>query len=286
MTISNKQLLPDYELLDCGDGRRLERFAQIIVDRPAPQAVWPKSKNCLDWPRAHAYYERPATGKGGWRTGSFFPNPWRLPIDEIILELRPAANNQVGVFPEQLPNWRWLKKRLSEGKGPLRVLNGFAYTGAATLAASSAGPHVEVCHVDGAKTAVAWARRNAALSGLAERPIRWIVDDLLKFMGREIKRGQRYDAFILDPPAFGRGPGGAWQLERDLPRLLDCVAQLVSSSPSFIILSCHAPNLRANDLLKMLQAIRPFQDRTGEALELTIPAANGNALPSSICGRI
>ena len=286
MKLLNNQSIPGYELLDCGDGRRLERFAETIVDRPAPQALWPKSKSCTDWNQAHAYYERPAQGKGYWRANAPFPTPWQLQLDEITLELRPATNNQVGIFPEQLPNWRWLKKQIQERKEPLRLLNCFAYTGAATLMASSVAPNVEICHVDGAKTAVAWARRNAELSGLADRPIRWIVDDVMKFMGREIKRGSRYDAFILDPPAFGRGPGGSWQLARDLPKLLDYVAKLASDTPCFIILSCHAPNLTAQDLLEMIKALKPFQGRNGEAIDLTIPATNGNDLPSSICGRV
>jgi len=207
-----------------------------------------------------------------------------MTLDNIRLELRPATNGQVGVFPEQLPNWRWLSQRLRQETRPLRVLNAFAYTGAATLMASAAAADIDVCHVDGAKSAVSWARHNATLSGLQQRPIRWIVDDVMTFLKREVKRGSRYDGFILDPPAFGRGSRASWQLRRDLPGLLGCVKQLLSTSPGFIILSCHAPDLDSAELCLMLD------DCVGagraEAVDLIIPSDNGHELPSSICARI
>jgi len=276
----------DYELIDCGDGRRLERFGDVVVDRPAPQALWPKRRQASDWDRARAYYDRPDSGSGSWRDLSVFPDDWRLRIDGVTLELRPSSNGQVGFFPEQIANVRWIRERLIGAPGPVRVLNSFAYTGTLTLAASAAAPGVEVCHLDGARSAVSRARRNAERSGLADRPIRWIVDDVLKFLGREIKRGRRYDAFILDPPAFGRGPGGSWKLRRDLPRLLECVDTLLGATPCFVVLSCHAPELTSTALAGMLENLKAFRGRRAEPLDLIIPSSGGNALPAGTCGRI
>jgi len=280
------QSIPDYELLDCGDGRRLERFSNIIADRPAPQAVWPKSGRVAGWRSVDAYYDRPDKGRAGWRDLSVFPEEWRIKVDGIALELRPSGNSQVGFFPEQLPNWRWLSERLQQAKRPVRLLNAFAYTGAATLAASASANNVEVCHLDGARAAVSWARKNAILSGLDSRPIRWIVDDVMKFLMRELERGRSYDAFIIDPPAFGRGPGATWRLERDLPLMLELAGQLLSDTPCFVILSCHAPQLTSGNLADMLEKFDAFRGCKAEALDLVIPSRKGNALPSSICGRI
>lgn len=276
----------DYKLLDCGDGRRLERFADIIVDRPAPQATWPISKDVVHWESADAYYDRSESAQGHWRADSAFPDTWQIPLDNIRLELRPASNGQVGIFPEQLPNWRWLTEHLQQEKRHVRLLNAFAYTGAATLMASAATADIEVCHVDGAKASVSAARHNAEISKLQQRPIRWIVDDVMTFLKREVKRGCQYDAFILDPPAFGRGTRASWQLKRDLPGMLGYVKQLLSSSASFIILSCHAPELDSADLAAMLDDLAGVSGCKAEAIDLVIPSEKGHALPSSICARI
>lgn len=276
----------DYELLDCGDGRRLEKFSDVIIDRPAPQAIWSKSAKVTAWKSAQAYYERSSKGNGRWRADSVFPDNWQVQIDDIIIELHASSNNQVGIFPEQLINWRWLTKRLKQSKRPLKVLNAFAYTGMATLMASVATKNIEVCHLDASKSAVAWAKRNAKLSGLQNRPIRWIVDDVMTFLKREVKRGRRYDAFILDPPAFGRYQGASWQLKRNLPRLMEYVNQLLSDSPCFVVLSCHAPELTSNMLANILEKLDVFKGHTAEPIDLTIESNNGNDLPSSICARI
>lgn len=258
----------------------------MVVDRPAPQAVWPKTQDVMLWQSADAYYERPDTGAGYWRQGSVFPPTWQMQVDNIRLELRPAANGQIGIFPEQLANWRWLTQCLQQQKQSVRVLNAFAYTGAATLTASAAAETVEVCHVDGAKAAITAARHNAEISALQQRPIRWIVDDVMTFLKREVKRGSQYDGFILDPPAFGRGARGSWQLKRDLPGLLECVNQLLSPGPCFIILSCHAPELDAVELAAMLANTIDVGESKVEALDLVIPSVQGHDLPSSICARL
>lgn len=276
----------DYELIDSGNERRLERFGETIINRPAPQAFWHRDSSLLEWKQAAAYYERPENGTHKWTKDSTFPENWTIQIDNITLELRPSENNQLGIFPEQLDNWRWMTEKIKEAKRPLKILNTFAYTGAATLMASAAGEDVEVCHVDGAKSAVSWARKNAELSELEKNPIRWIVDDVLQFMEREVKRGKKYDGIILDPPAFGRGAKGTWKIERDLPHLLELTGKLLSNQPCFVILSCHAIEITAENIAQMLNALPAFPRKKAEAVELIIPSEKGNELPSSVCGRI
>lgn len=280
------QSMPDYEFLDCGDKRRLERFSNIIVDRPAPQAVWPKSSGIVEWNFPNARFDSSSHNQAGWLDLSLFPKNWQMQIDDITVKLRPSCNNQVGIFPEQLLNWRWVTRLLQKTNRPVRLLNGFAYTGVATLIASAVNLNVEVCHVDGAKASVSWARKNSVLSGLDNSPIRWIVDDVIKFLEREVKRGRQYDAFVLDPPAFGRGQKSSWQLSRDLPYLLDLVNQLLSDNPLFVILSCHSPELTSRKLANMLEKLDAFRGYKGEAIDLTLFSNRGNDLTSSICGRI
>ena len=277
----------DYELLDCGEGRRLERFSDLIIDRPAPQAVWNKKLNKGIWSSAHAYFRRDDEQSGpGWETRRELPEEIELRVDNITLKLRLTINNQLGLFPEQLSNWRWITRQLQPIQRGIKVCNGFAYTGAATLMASSASPLAEVCHVDAAKASVSWARQNAELSQLAHRPIRWMVDDILSFLKREVKRGNQYDAFILDPPAFGRSAGTSWKIKRDLPILMGYVNQLLTTNPLFVVLSCHDPEISTAELARYLDQLDPFKGAKAETLLLDIPSRQGNALPSSKCARI
>ncbi len=276
----------DYELIDCGNERRLERFGKTIVNRPAPQAFWHRNDMIEEWKNIDAYYERPENGEKKWSKDSQFPENWNITIDNITFELRPSVNNQLGIFPEQLENWRWMTRQIQKANRPLKILNTFSYTGAATLMASAAAENVEVCHVDGAKSSVTWARKNAELSGLSDRPIRWIVDDVLQFMEREVKRGNKYDGIILDPPAFGRGAKGTWKLQRDLPKLLNLVEKLLSENPCFVILSCHSTEFASKDLAQMLEKIPPFSGKQSESVNLIIPSTNGSELWSGTCGRI
>ncbi len=283
----NKQTeFSDYELIDCGNKRRLERFGPFIIDRPAPQALWPPQLSADTWKNADAYYHRPQTGAGHWLNNVPFPEPWLLKIGQVTLQLRPSPNGQIGIFPEQWSNWQWLKHTLQQQQRPLKILNAFAYTGAATLVASAAANKTELCHLDGARSSVSWARHNASLSHLQSHTIRWVVDDVLTFLNREIKRGRRYDGFILDPPAFGRGAKGIWKIERDLPQLLEYVDQLLTKQASFVLLSCHVPTWHASYLAKLLEQLSAFRGNTAEAIDLLIPSKTGHALPSSICGRI
>ncbi|MBT3816818.1 MAG: SAM-dependent methyltransferase [Candidatus Magasanikbacteria bacterium] len=275
----------DYELLDCGNERRLERFGKYILDRPCPQAIWKKKLDNTVWNNADAYYERTEKIKG-WKNVDTLPESWEITLENVNIELRPSINNQVGIFPEQLSNWLWLEKEIKKANRPVKILNTFAYTGVATIMASQAGEDTEVCHVDGAKASVNWARKNAEISGLSNKKIRWIVDDVMKFMEREIKRGNTYDGIILDPPAFGKGGGTSWKFKQDLPKLLTLVNELLSDSPLFVILSGHAQGVSSKDLLTLLEDLPKLKGGKGEAIDLIIPSLKGNDLPSSVCGRV
>lgn len=240
---------PDYALLDSGQGRKLERFGQITVDRPEAQALWQPRRDRAAWARANAVFSASAEDeeKGRWRQDKPVPESWsvRVPVEGIP---RPATMHcklqglwHLGLFPEQAPHWQWMVEHLGRHQGGERprVLNLFGYTGAASLIAALAG--AEVAHVDASKASVRWARENQAASGLAEAPIRWLVDDARKFTAREVRRGRTYDLILVDPPKFGRGPEGEiWDLFRDLPALLDDAAKLLAPGPSALVLTVYA----------------------------------------------
>jgi len=271
----------DYELIDCGNERRLERFGPHTINRPCPQAFWsPNSELYSD-----IFFQRGSQGNY-WQGIDDLPQTWNINIDHITAELKFSANGQVGIFPEQLDNWRWINEKINkEPKRELKILNTFAYTGMSSLFASA--PHTQVTHVDGAKASVNWAKRNAALSGLQENQIRWIVDDVQQFMAREIRRGNKYDAIVLDPPAFGRGAKKDFKIERDLKALMQMVAELLSDDPLFVILTCHAPDHFApRDLAKILENIPAFKHQKAEKLLLEIPSTHDNPLLSSFGARI
>lgn len=275
----------DYELLDCGEFRRLERFGKLIIDRPCPQAPW-KKKKCINWDKSDVIFRRPKTGAGSWQFTKELPNHWNITVGKAKVELKFSAQNQVGIFPEQWENWKWVAELIYKSRKPLKILNLFAYTGVATVMASHVGAE-EVCHVDGAKSSVNWARKNAALTGLPKKGIRWIEDDVLKFLEREVKRGKKYDGVLLDPPAFGRGKGKRdWQIERDLPTCIDLINQLLTEKSRFVILTCHAPNLTSEMMGDYLTKLSVFKGHRPELLELKIPSKNGNDLPSSFGARI
>lgn len=262
--------MADLELLDCGGGRRLERFGSVVVDRPAPTAVMPAILPESEWHRAPLIF-----GRGGWTRGGEHA-PWTISAVRLSLECRPAAGGQVGVFPEHAATWAWLDRTVGElaarlGRPP-EILSLFAYTGGASLACASAG--ARVAHVDASRPAVAWARRNADLSGLTDRPIRWLVDDARAFVRRERRRGRHYDGVILDPPTYGHG-NGAWQIETDLAPLLEDVAALVGPRPGLAVLSAHTPGFDGERLSALLREHLGV-DAGGADLELV--ARTGNVL--------
>jgi 23S rRNA (cytosine1962-C5)-methyltransferase len=283
----------DYQLLDFGRGRRLEKFGDFLIDRPCPAVERVAKAEPKIWDNAQACFEDGGEKAGRW----FFPRKslpelWTIEFGGIRFELKYTPQGQVGVFPEQAENWEWIRER-GEGRGErgekqedkLKVLNLFAYTGGSTLAAAAAG--MEVTHVDAAQNVVDWARRNAELSGLADAPIRWICEDAWKFVKREIKRGNRYDAVILDPPSYGHGPKGeVWQLTKHLPMLLAQCAELVASQCRFLLLTCHTPGYdaeRLSDMLKEQFSIN--SDSSIDAKPLSIPTANGREMSSGAVAR-
>jgi 23S rRNA (cytosine1962-C5)-methyltransferase len=204
----------DYELLDCGGGEKLERWDRQVLVRPDPQAIWETDKGTRAWRGANGRYSRSSTGGGHWDKGKL-PESWQVHYRDLTFQVKPMNFKHTGLFPEQAVNWDFAMDKIRSAGRPIRVLNLFAYTGGATVACAKAG--ASVCHVDAAKGMVAWAKENARLSGLGEAPIRWIIDDCAKFVEREIRRGKTYDAIIMDPPSYGRGPSGeVWKLEDNL----------------------------------------------------------------------
>ncbi len=244
--------MDDYELIDSGDGRKLERFGKYVLARPCSQALWRPSGDAAAWAQADASFDREDGNR--WHGRSNLPREWQIETAGIRFRLGGTDFGHLGIFPEQRAQWRWIRETVAGRGGAASVLNLFAYSGGSTLAAALGG--AEVCHLDASKGMVEWARENARLNGLGERPIRWIVDDAHKFMRRELRRGRRYDAVILDPPTFGRGAGGEmYKIERDLKETLELVKTLLSDRPLFVLFSSHTPGLSsvvAENLLSQL----------------------------------
>jgi len=237
-----------YQLLDSGGGEKLERFGDFVLRRPSPQALWRREANASLWDGATARFERHDKGGGVWDGRERLPEQWRCRIAEIDFRLSPTNFGHVGVFPEQRPFWQWIRARCAEEAAQrneaLRVLNLFAYTGGSSLAAALGG--ADVTHCDASKGIVRWASENAEAQDLGQGRIRWIIDDAMKFLAREARRDSRYDAIILDPPSFGRGPKGqVWKLEESIFELLQACRPVLSDRPSFVLLSAHTPGLGA-----------------------------------------
>ena len=235
-----------YSLVDFGDGRKLERFGPYLIDRPCSVARDVTRANSGLWRQAHTRFERNGKNQGVWKGKKL--SPWVLKHETLSFQLRPSPFGHLGIFVEQAENWSWLKRQIKrQSVNRPRVLNLFAYTGGSTLAAAQAG--AEVIHVDAAKNIVDWARRNAQLSGLADASVRWIADDVMKFVQRELRRGRQYDGIILDPPSYGHGRRGeVWQLKRDLIPLLRICSELTQQNRLFILLSCHTPGYGLSEI--------------------------------------
>ena len=265
----------DYELLDSGDGRKLERFGKYVLARPCSQAMWRPCKSAADWAKADASFDR--EDGNNWHGRANLPKEWQIETAGIRFKLGGTDFGHLGIFPEQRSQWKWIKEQVEglEARPKPRVLNLFAYSGGSTMAAALGG--AEVCHLDASKGMVEWARENARLNGLADHPIRWIVDDAHKFMKREIRRGRTYDAIILDPPTFGRGAGGEmYKIERDLKDTLGLVKDLLSESPIFVLFSSHTPGLSqivAENILGQL-----FPSARLESGEMLLEQAGGRTL--------
>ena len=275
----------DYEVLDTSDGEKLERWGKYYLVRPDPQVIWFTSKEDRRWLDFDARYARSNSGGGQWSRNRL-PERWQIRYRELTFNVKPMNFKHTGVFPEQAANWDFIDAQIRSAGRRVNVLNLFAYTGGATLAAAAAG--ASVCHVDAAKGMVAWAKENAASSGLSEAPIRWIVDDCAKFVEREIKRGRRYDAVIMDPPSYGRGPSGEiWKLEKDLYPFVKLVAGVLSDEPLFFIINSYTTGLAPSVLTCLLKTV--IEPRFGghtESDELGLPVTDsGLVLPCGATGR-
>ena len=271
----------DYELLDCSRGEKLERWDKVWLVRPDPQVIWDTPRTNRHWENKNARYIRSETGGGTWEKGSL-PENWDMHYGDLTFRVKPMNFKHTGLFPEQAANWDWVMDQIRHAGRPVRVLNLFAYTGAATVACLKAG--AEVCHVDAAKGMVAWAKENAAASGVSDRPVRWIVDDCQKFVEREIRRGRKYDALIMDPPSYGRGPSGEiWKLEQNLWPFVSLCAGVLSDTPLFVLINSYTTGLSPSVLSYVSCCV--FGKRFGghaESRELCLPVTeSGLYLP---CG--
>lgn len=279
----------DYEVIDCSKGEKLERWGKYILVRPDPQVIWdtPKKNEC--WKNKNGHYHRSAKGGGEWE---FFdlPQEWSIRYRELTFRLKPFSFKHTGLFPEQAVNWDWFSSIIKTAKAQepnrqIKVLNLFAYTGGATLAAAAAG--AAVTHVDASRGMVTWAKENAAASGLKEAPIRWLVDDCVKFVEREIRRENHYDAIIMDPPSYGRGPKGEiWKMEESIHSFLKLCTRLLSDQPLFVLINSYTTGLQPAVLAYLLEMeLKKFGGKV-TADEVGLPVvSNGLILPCGACGR-
>ncbi|MCL2719386.1 MAG: class I SAM-dependent methyltransferase [Lachnospiraceae bacterium] len=279
----------DYEILAASDGEKLERWGKYLLIRPDPQVIWQTEKTHPGWKRPNAHYHRSVKGGGEWE---FFdlPEEWNIGYKDLLFRLKPFSFKHTGIFPEQAVNWDWCAEKISAGEKrlnrPLKILNLFAYTGGATVSAAKAGANIT--HVDAAKGMVSWAKENAEASGLSAKPIRWLVDDCVKFAEREIRRGNTYDGIIMDPPSYGRGPKGEiWKMEENIFAFIKLTAQLLDKEASFFLINSYTTGLQPAVLSYMLNtAIVPRLGGLVKADEIGLPVTeNGLILPCGASGR-
>ena len=274
----------DYEVIDCSKGEKLERWGDYILVRPDPQVIWDTPRKEKGWHKMNAHYHRSKKGGGEWE---FFdlPQQWSIHYRNLTFQLKPFSFKHTGLFPEQAANWDWFSELIKKAGRPVKVLNLFAYTGGATIAAAAAG--ASVTHVDASKGMVTWAKENAASSGLADAPIRWIVDDCVKFVEREIRRGNHYDAIIMDPPSYGRGPKGEiWKIEESIHPLVKLCAQLLVNRPLFFLINSYTTGLQPAVLSYLIGTeLKRFPGKV-TADEIGLPvSSNGLTLPCGASGR-
>ena len=282
----------DYEVIDCSQGEKLERWGKYLLVRPDPQVIWDTPKREKGWKRMNGHYHRSSKGGGEWE---FFdlPQEWTIHYDlpiskQLTFHLKPFSFKHTGLFPEQAANWNWFSTLIADAVKsgrPVKVLNLFAYTGGATIAAASAG--ASVTHVDASKGMVIWAKENAVSSGLGDAPIRWLVDDCVKFVEREIRRGNHYDAIIMDPPSYGRGPKGEiWKIEESVYPLVQLCSQILTNDPLFFLINSYTTGLQPAVLSYMMHTVLGKYNGTITAEEIGLPvSSNGLVLPCGASGR-
>lgn len=276
----------DYRLIDSASGEKLEYWGRYLLRRPDPQAVWSIKSEAKLWDRPDAHYHRSSSGGGKWQFAKKLPERWTIRYRDLTFNIKPMGFKHTGLFPEQAVNWDWFSELIKKSEKPVRVLNLFAYTGGATVAALAAG--AEVVHVDASKGMVTWAKENVISSGLADKPVRYIVDDVVKFVKREQRRGRQYDAIIMDPPSYGRGPSGeVWKIENELFPLVEECLKILSDKPLFFLINSYTTGLSAQVLTNVLtMTLSKKYGGTVTADEIGLPmSANALVLPCGISGR-
>ena len=275
----------DYEVLDTSGGEKLERWGNYILVRPDPQVIWKTPHDHKGWKQKNGHYHRSSKGGGEWEFINL-PDEWSISYKELTFHLKPFSFKHTGLFPEQAVNWDWFSDLIAHAGRPVKVLNLFAYTGGATVSAAKAG--AQVTHVDASKGMVSWAKENAAASGLADAPIRWLVDDCTKFVEREIRRGNHYDGIIMDPPSYGRGPKGEiWKIEENIFPFVELTAKLLSDKPLFFLINSYTTGLQPAVLSYMLNlTVKKQFGGTVAAEEIGLPVSGtGLVLPCGASGR-
>ena len=276
----------DYKILDMADGQKLEKWGDVILSRPDPQIIWKSKSYPEKWKNINATYHRSKTGGGSWEFTKKMPQQWRIKYKELTFNIKPMGFKHTGIFPEQAVNWDWMIEKIRNAKRDIKVLNLFAYTGGATVACSYAG--ASVCHVDSSKGMVAWAKDNIKSSGLEERPVRYIVDDVVKFVNREIRRGNKYDAIIMDPPSYGRGANGeVWQFENNIYDLVELCAKVLSDNPLFFLINSYTTGISSKVLEDILNlTINKEYNGKVTSGEIGLPMEDSKlVLPCGIYGR-
>ena len=276
----------DYEILDMSDGEKLERWNNIVLIRPDPQIIWKEKMFPEKWKLANARYNRSSNGGGGWKYNKKVPDSWKVQYKELTFNIKLMGFKHTGLFPEQAVNWDWMINKIrNSGRKDIKVLNLFAYTGGATVACSYAG--AQVCHVDSSKGMVSWAKENLAVSGLSDRPVRFIIDDVTKFVQREIRRGNKYDAIIMDPPSYGRGKNGeVWQFENNIADLVELCKGVLSEKPLFFLINSYTTGISSKVLENILNLKLGMKKGKLSSGEIGLPMKDSNlVLPCGIYGR-
>ena len=276
----------DYEILDMSNGEKLERWANVILTRPDPQIIWKEKTFPEKWKTANARYSRSNTGGGAWQYNKKMPDAWQVKYKDLTFNIKPMGFKHTGLFPEQAVNWDWMINKIkSSGRKDIKVLNLFAYTGGATVACSYAG--ASVCHVDSSKGMVAWAKENIASSGLRDRPVRFIIDDVTKFVQREIRRGNKYDAIIMDPPSYGRGKNGeVWQFENNISDLVELCREVLSDDPLFFLINSYTTGISSKVLENIIYLKLKLKKGKISSGEIGLPMKDSSlVLPCGIYGR-
>ena len=283
MNIANEW--KDYEIIDMASGEKLERWGNIKLIRPDPQIIWKNKSIPSEWKSANARYNRSNTGGGAWEYSKRLPESWQVKYKNLTFNIKPMGFKHTGLFPEQAVNWDWMINKIKQSKRYIKVLNLFAYTGGATVACLSAG--ASVCHVDSSKGMTTWAKENVESSGLREKPVRFIIDDVVKFVQREIRRGNKYDAIIMDPPSYGRGKNGeVWQFENNIADLVELCTQVLSDNPLFFLINSYTTGISSKVLANLLELNMKRYNGKITSGEIGLPMKNSKlVLPCGIYGR-